>query len=279
MPQRASDDGALERSIEALLADEQHLGHPLRSALAQLWESTREQLSRLERITQISDRYQRLAQEQTKTVTERYDRQFRQIEKIIRISDRYQGMLQDLNKALQEASTHDALTGLANRRLLLERLRQEDARAGRDGLSYALAVVDADHFKRINDDHGHDAGDRVLVALAGALKAGLREGDLCGRWGGEEFLVLLAKADEEAAGQALERVQQAVRALRVPWDGRELEVTVSIGYAVRQAEETHQEALYRADNALLDAKRGGRDRRVLAALTRAVAPVPKQEDA
>ena len=264
MPQRAGDDGSLERSIEALLADEQYLEHPLRSALAQLWQGTREQLSRLERITQISDRYQRLAQEQTKTVTERYDRQFRQIEKIIRISDRYQGMLQDLNKALQEASTHDALTGLANRRLLLERLRQEDARGDRDGRSYALAVVDADHFKRVNDDHGHDAGDRVLVALAGALKASLREGDLCGRWGGEEFLVLLVDTDVDAAGQALERVQQAVRALRVPWDGRELEVTVSIGYAWRQAGESHQAALSRADTALLEAKRGGRDRRVLA---------------
>lgn len=264
MPQPARDEGALDRRVEALLADEQYAGHPLHEALAHLWESTREQLSRLERITQISDRYQRLAQEQTKTVTQRYDRQFRQIEKIIRISDRYQGMLQDLNKALQQASTHDALTGLANRRLLLERLRQEDARGDRDGRSYALAVVDADHFKRVNDDHGHDAGDQVLVALAGALKASLREGDLCGRWGGEEFLVLLTDADAESAGQALERLQQAVRALRVPWGGMELLVTVSIGYALRLAAEGHQDTLNRADQALLEAKRSGRNRRVLA---------------
>jgi diguanylate cyclase (GGDEF)-like protein len=258
-------DESLERTIEALLAEEQYLGHPLRDALAHLWTSTRERLSKLERITQISDRYQNMAQEQARTVSERYSRQLRQIEKIIRISDRYQGMLQDLNAALRDASTHDPLTGLANRRLLVERMRQEDARAGREHRPYALAVIDADHFKRINDSFGHEAGDQVLIALAQSLKAGLRESDLCGRWGGEEFLILLAEANAQAALAAIERILRDVRLLRMPWDGTELPVTVSAGLAVNQSGESYQDTLRRADEALLVAKRGGRDRCCVAA--------------
>ncbi|BBL74369.1 biofilm regulation diguanylate cyclase SiaD [Methylomagnum ishizawai] len=249
-------DDSFEKLVEALLADEQYQGHPLREALALLWKHTREQLARLERVTHISDRYQNIAQEQARSMTERYNRQLRQIEKITRISDRYQGMLQDLNNALKEASTHDALTGLPNRRLLTECMKQEDGRGG----DYALAVIDADRFKRVNDDHGHETGDRVLVALARTLKEGLREGDICGRWGGEEFLALLPGIDAAAATGVAERLLAGVRRLRVAADGVELPITVSIGLARRRDGEGYHETLLRADAALLEAKRAGRDR-------------------
>lgn len=260
MPSNTLSGEPLEKIIEALLADEQYLGHPLREALFQLWTNTREQLARLERITKISDRYQNIAQERARTMTERYDRQLRQIEKITRISDRYQLMLQDLNIALKEASTHDPLTGLANRRLIIERLKQEDEHARNLGQPYVVALIDADRFKQINDEHGHDGGDQVLVALAQILKNGLRKEDLCGRWGGEEFIALLTDTDAEAARAVVERMLVDVRKFTIPVGDEILPVTVSIGYTEHRVNEGYFDTLKRADGALLEAKRGGKDR-------------------
>lgn len=263
MPPTSQSGDSLEKSIEALLADERYLGHPLREALLQLWTDTREQLAKLERITKISDRYQNIAQEKARSMTERYHRQLRQIEKITRISDRYQLMLQDLNIALKEASTHDPLTGLANRRLIIERLKQEDERAARRGPGYTVALIDADHFKRINDEHGHDGGDQVLVGLAQILKSCTRGGDLCGRWGGEEFLTLLTDADAASAQAVAERMLAGVRRLALPMGDAMPQVTVSIGLTEHRPGEGYFETIRRADSALLEAKRGGKDKWVL----------------
>jgi diguanylate cyclase (GGDEF)-like protein len=260
MPPHSHGDDPLEKTIEVLLADEQYLGHPLREALFQLWNNTREQLAKLERITKISDRYQNIAQEKARSMTDRYNRQLRQIEKITRISDRYQLMLQDLNIALKEASTHDPLTGLANRRLIIERLKQEDERAARQGQGYMVALIDADHFKQINDEHGHDGGDQVLVALAQILKNCLRGSDLCGRWGGEEFLALLVDADAASARAVVERMLADVRRLELPVGDAMLPVTVSIGFTEHRAGEVYCDTIRRADGALLEAKRNGKDR-------------------
>lgn len=263
MPFKPQDEVDWDKCIEALLADEQYLGHPLREALARVWTHTREQLARLERITQISDRYQNMAQERARSLSERYDRQLRQIEKVIRISDHYQSMLQDLNRALKEASTHDHLTGLPNRRLIAERLREEDERVARLGTPYALAVIDADRFKHINDHYGHDVGDRMLVELARTLKDSLREYDVCSRWGGEEFLALLVDTDIEAAQVIAERILQNVRRLRVEAGDSPLQITVSIGLAEYRAGETYSETIGRGDTALREAKNSGRDRCVV----------------
>ncbi|MGZ8216026.1 biofilm regulation diguanylate cyclase SiaD [Methylomagnum sp.] len=259
LPHSHGDD-PLEKTIEALLADEQYLGHPLREALFQLWNNTRDQLAKLERITKISDRYQNIAQEKARSMSERYNRQLRQIEKITRISDRYQLMLQDLNIALKEASTHDPLTGLGNRRLIIERLKQEDERAMRLGLPYVVALIDADRFKQINDEHGHDGGDQVLVGLAQILKSGLRGVDLCGRWGGEEFLALLVDTNAESAQAAVERMLVDVRKLTIPMGDKLLPVTVSIGFTEHRAGESYFDTIKRADAALLEAKRSGKDK-------------------
>lgn len=263
MPDHSRTDGALEKTIEDLLEDEQYLDHPLREALYQLWTNTREPLAKLERITHISDRYQSVAQEKTRYLSERYERQLRQIEKITRISDRYQLMLQDLNSALQEASTHDYLTGLANRRLIVDCLKQADQRSVHKGVAYAVALIDADRFKQINDGYGHDSGDQILVALSRTLKESLRECDLCGRWGGEEFFALLVDTDVETARLVAERILQGVRHLGIPLDQGLLTVTVSIGIAEHRAGESYSDTIRRADLALYEAKRGGRDRWML----------------
>jgi diguanylate cyclase (GGDEF)-like protein len=257
-------EDALEQRVAELLADERYRGHPLRDVLEAVVERMGQQLLRLERITQISDRYQSDVQERVQHIAQRYDLQIRKLEKAIRISDRYQAMLNDLNLALKKASTHDQLTGLPNRRLIVDRCRREDHRTQRDNTTYALLAMDVDRFKSINDTHGHEAGDRVLVALAQALQQGLRDYDCCARWGGEEFLALLAGADLATAQLVAQRMLDTVRTMVVDLPAGSVHPRVSIGVAEHLAGEDYTEVYRRADQALLAAKVGGRDRFMVA---------------
>lgn len=220
-----SRERELDAWIDGLLADPQFHGHPLHQALARLRQQSLEQLVRLERIARISDGFQSMAREQNLSLSERYHKQLRRLEKVARISDRYQQMMRDLNLALKEASIRDPLTGLPNRRMLLERLREENERSQRHGQSYVLAMLDVDFFKQVNDTWGHDSGDRVLVEIARAMESELREYDLCGRWGGEEFLLLLPQTRLQDAGPVLERVRDSVRTLAVRVGTEALSVT------------------------------------------------------
>ncbi|MEX0589113.1 MAG: biofilm regulation diguanylate cyclase SiaD [Cyanobium sp.] len=259
---RSSD--ALDERIAELLADDQFVGHPLRDALAEMVDRMTQQVSRLERITQISDRYQSGAQERVRTLSRRYDRQIRTLERAISISDRYQAMLNDLNKALREASTHDLLTCIPNRRLMSERCRMEDERLAREDGTYSLLTMDVDRFKQFNDIYGHDVGDQVLVELANSFTHSLREYDSCGRWGGEEFLALLVNADLATAADIAERMLENTRALRMPVGEQILQATISIGVAERAPGELYTHTYKRADDALLLAKQSGRDRYIVA---------------
>jgi diguanylate cyclase (GGDEF)-like protein len=258
------DSKKLEQRIDALLADKSHQGHPLREALDELWKTHVDYLNRLDRITHLSDSYQSMARDRELDLGERFDKQLRQLTKIARISDRYQEMLRDVNAALKEASNHDSLTGLANRRLLMERLKAEVERSTRFEQSFVVAMLDVDNFKHINDSRGHDVGDRVLVEIAHRMEAGLREYDLCGRWGGEEFLLLLPQTTLDEASLVVSRVHQAIQGLSVLVDGAAVSVTASIGMTLHCAADTIQETLKRADNALLEAKRQGKNRYVSA---------------
>ena len=259
-----SSERELDALVEDLLSDPQHYGHPLREALARLQQQNLDQLSRLERIARISDGYQSLAREQNLTLSERYHRQLRQLEKVARISDRYQDMLRDLNQALREASLRDALTGLPNRRMLVERLREEEQRSLRGSQAFVLAMIDVDHFKQINDTWGHDVGDQVLAQIARALQGGVRPYDVCGRWGGEEFLLLLPETTLELAVPVIERLRCTLRGLALGIEGGQLSVTASFGIAEQHPGEGYAQTLNRADAALLEAKHSGRDRCVMA---------------
>ncbi|MBH9409965.1 biofilm formation regulator diguanylate cyclase SiaD [Pseudomonas aeruginosa] len=227
---------------------------------------------RLERIARISDGFQSMAREQNLSLSERYHKQLRRLEKVARISDRYQQLMRDLNLARKEASIRDPLTGLPHRRMLLERLREENERSQRHGQRYVLAMLDVDFFKQVNDTWGHDSGDRVLVEIARAMESELREYDLCGRWGGEEFLLLLPQTRLQDAGPVLERVRDSVRTLAVRVGTEALSVTASVGVTEHRIGETYSQTVNRADAALLDAKRSGRDKCVFAALPPLPAP-------
>ena len=172
-------------------------------------------------------------------------------------------LLRELLHARRDA-THDALTGLFNRRAAAERLVLERARAERLRTPLSVLMLDIDHFKRINDRWGHAAGDGVLVALADALRHQLRASDLGVRHGGEEFLVILPGDSAAQAFEAAERIRGEVAKLAVPLDGDTASITVSIGIATFDGSESAEQLVARADAALYRAKQAGRDRSVLA---------------
>jgi len=168
---------------------------------------------------------------------------------------------------LRLAGLTDSLTGLYNRRHLQHRLEQEVTRAQRYRQPLSCLFVDADHFKRINDDHGHACGDRVLTALAQRLRARLRTSDLPTRYGGEEFAVLLPQTDAENARVLADEICTGIAAEPITLDtGEEIRITVSIGVAAatardqRPAREAGEALLQAADEAVYRAKEAGRNR-------------------
>lgn len=176
--------------------------------------------------------------------------------------------LQEMNQELERLSTQDALTGLANRRVLNEVLAREWARAQRDGTSLACIMMDIDHFKDYNDNYGHPQGDDCLQRVAQALRSRIkRPNDTLARYGGEEFVAILPRTDVEGAAAVAEALHAGVNALNLEHDASPVadHVTMSIGVATLIPERhADAESLIRAaDNALYDAKRQGRDRIVV----------------
>ena len=164
---------------------------------------------------------------------------------------------------LRHLAAIDPLTGLRNRRTLLEALGHDLAVARRRNETVGLLSIDVDHFKQINDTYGHPAGDRALIAVARAISSVSRLEDSVGRLGGEEFAVVLPGADIEAARAAAERMRAAVASLQPDPAGTPRALTVSIGVAVIRAAGAESEIaslLTRADAAMYEAKRLGRNR-------------------
>ncbi len=182
-------------------------------------------------------------------------------------------LIRRLVRRLQQLSMRDPLTRLLNRRGLTSQLAREAGRLRRHREAYAVLVIDADHFKSINDSLGHAAGDAALVALAEVLRANARNIDQIARIGGEEFCVLLPFTDRAGAIVAAERIRSAVQ--WQPWTGLNRPLTVSIGVAVADcADETPEAVLRRADVALYRAKDLGRNRVVLAPPAGPAGPAP-----
>jgi diguanylate cyclase (GGDEF)-like protein len=162
-------------------------------------------------------------------------------------------LLRAVHHATEQAAT-DPLTGAANRRALDARVRSLAA----DGIPFAIAIADLDHFKQVNDEFGHDAGDRLLRTFAEAMRRSLRPDDLVARFGGDEFVMVMAGCDAPQGANALERLRKELaRGL----DLAQLPATTaSFGIADSSAGRTLSTVLGVADSALLDAKRAGRDR-------------------
>lgn len=168
--------------------------------------------------------------------------------------------LADKNAELERLAVTDPLTQLNNRLMLDRALQAELLRCQRYGGPLALAIVDIDKFKLVNDGHGHQAGDAVLVAVAGLMKAGVRHSDLAGRWGGEEFMLICPNTDAGGAATLAEKLRQAIQEHRMEGVGH---CTASFGISAWQAGDTAAELVARADAALYSAKQQGRNRVVV----------------
>ncbi len=243
-----------------LLNDAQFEAHPLRATLAQLWERHQNYLAQLEKLANISDGYQTVMRERSSSMAERYQKQIRQLNRIVHISDRYQDMQRELNDALRIASTHDPLTNLPNRRLILDRLTSEKSSVERGRATFALALIDIDRFKLINDLAGHDCGDRVLVRVSQAMTKDLRAYDMCARWGGEEFLVLLPEIPQTTALRIIDRLRLNIYALVHRELPASMHVSISAGLTQFVCGEHLDATIKRADLALYEAKAQGRNR-------------------
>ena len=191
---------------------------------------------------------------------------------------RTQGFIK-LERALNfisELAIRDELTGAHNRRHLLDLIEKERARSARAARPFCLCLLDIDFFKRINDTYGHSAGDDVLRAFAAAVQAQVRDTDSFGRYGGEEFLLMLPETSIEAASALIERIRAAVEALRFGQVNPALTMTVSIGVAQFHLGESIAQTIARADEALYVAKARGRNRVVFhgqAAMTPSAPPI------
>jgi diguanylate cyclase (GGDEF)-like protein len=165
---------------------------------------------------------------------------------------------------LTDQAERDSLTGLANRRVLDERLEEELDRSRRYGTHLALILVDIDNFKSVNDRFGHQCGDEVLRAVAPVLSGSLRELDLAGRFGGEEFALVLPGTAAVSARRIAEQIRRALAKVTVVGPGGELvSVTASFGAAEFPANASVASLIEAADRALYQAKRDGRDRVVV----------------
>ncbi|MDD1611583.1 MAG: diguanylate cyclase [Methylococcaceae bacterium] len=169
---------------------------------------------------------------------------------------RYKARLQALNKELEQLSNTDALTGIANRRLLNRAFEKEIARVRRYHSKFSVIMLDVDYFKSVNDNFGHQAGDHVLHALANLIDDSIRANDLAGRWGGEEFLILCPETDLHGALQLAETIRQKTQQFDF---GITQTITVSLGVAEYRDNHSMEDLIKIVDVALYDAKKSGRN--------------------
>ncbi|MGH8080256.1 MAG: GGDEF domain-containing protein, partial [Lysobacter sp.] len=217
----------------------------------ELRAAQREGLAALGRQIQHLFELRRYASEQRRLLAER--------EAFARQLENAQADLQRRHDQLQHSASHDALTGLLNRSALAQLQDNPDALRRLGRAAYSLMLIDVDHFKRVNDRHGHLLGDRALRAVADAVAGSIREGDVAVRYGGEEFLVVLPGTRLASASEVGERIRQRVARAALPFA-----LTVSIGVAGGEPGRDHPEQVFdRADQALYRAKSSGRDRLVV----------------
>jgi diguanylate cyclase (GGDEF)-like protein len=161
---------------------------------------------------------------------------------------------------IKEMAIKDGLTGLYNHRHIMELLEHEKNRTSRGGSIFCIGMLDIDHFKNVNDTHGHQTGDAVLQAVAATMKTTMRNTEYCARYGGEEFLIVLTQTGIDGAIVGAERVRTQIEKLLFPDMGSDFKVTVSIGLSEYKMREDIDDVIARADEALYRAKNGGRNR-------------------
>ena len=163
-------------------------------------------------------------------------------------------------RQMELLATTDTLTGLYNRRKMLERISQEVIRFQRDRKPFLIVITDIDHFKQFNDNYGHDCGDYVLQQVAYLMKKTLRQQDVVARWGGEEFLIMLPETNMQGGVQAVEKLRETIANTDYDYQGNRFSVTMTFGVTLYNGSSSVDECIKHADEVLYAGKRGGRNR-------------------
>jgi diguanylate cyclase (GGDEF)-like protein len=167
-------------------------------------------------------------------------------------------------KKLEQLATKDHLTGLSNRRDFQDKTNREVERVKRNQKPFAMIMIDIDHFKQVNDTHGHDFGDKVLAAVGHGLEKMLRAQDIVARWGGEEFIALLPETDADGAQHVAEKIRKEIAAGRHHLEDISISITVTMGIAMFDGFGSLEDCIKKADHALYVGKKEGRNRVILA---------------
>jgi len=193
-------------------------------------------------------------------ITEARVKTHMQIQSLIKKNKQMIDELQEKNQLLDDLARKDPLTGLSNRRDLMEKFEVEASRSKRNGTSFCLIMSDIDHFKQINDVYGHPSGDHALVQISKILESQLRKQDVASRWGGEEFLMMLPETKLESCVEVAERLRQKVSLEVMKFDNQTFQLTMSFGITAHIESEGLDSSMKRADKNLSQAKKGGRNR-------------------
>ena len=171
----------------------------------------------------------------------------------------YINELERKNDELDIMSKTDYLTGISNRRFMIERLKEEITKSIKNNSSLAILMCDVDHFKKINDNFGHDFGDQVIKEVANTIKNCLREYDIISRWGGEEFLLVLPETNEEIAFSLSEVIRKAVENIQIPNESNPHKISLTIGLSLYDSSLSISNNIKNADEALYEGKNSGRN--------------------
>ena len=196
---------------------------------------------------------------------ELYKKLERQADDMTKENQRIKIQLVEMSRSLDLTTRIDVMTGLANRRDILGKIEQEFSRAHRHQRTFSVILADIDGFKRINDTHGFNAGDELLVEIANVLRGSVRSEDVCARWGGEEFLFLLPETGIEGAESVAQKIHQSVSMTEFRVNKPGIRITISLGVSEYNQGQTTFECIANAEQALHQAKRSGKNRYCIAA--------------
>lgn len=187
-----------------------------------------------------------------------------QVNKLSTENEQLKTELVNMVRSLDLASRIDGMTGLANRRDIMEKIDREATRSKRHQHPFTILLVNVDDFKKVNDIYTYNSGDDVLVELALVLRSCVRNEDICARWGGDEFLILLPETATESSLPVANKILEAMRMTEFKANKPGIRITVSIGVCEHKPAQTVQESISMVHQALLQAKKGGKNRYIIA---------------
>ena|ERR1039457_1258539 len=193
-----------------------------------------------------------------------YKKMVQRVNKLNAENNQLRNELVNMVRSLDLASRIDNMTGLANRRDIVEKIGREATRSQRHEHPFTILLVNVDDFKKINDNHGYNAGDDVLVELARVLRSCVRNEDICARWSGDEFMILLPETDAESSLPVANKILESMCMTEFKANKPGIHITVSIGVCEHNPAQTVQECISRVYQALLQAKKTGKNRYILA---------------